>query len=181
MSNIDIAKAYINAVQTGDQAALGNIFHPNVVWHQPGNNKFSGTKNGMAVGEAVIFFDTALALDFDYRCKQAGQLASKMRFLSAPWVGLLETGAWLRNARHANACAHLLAERIADLPDAALIFPVEANAVFLQLPADAMEALRARGWRFYTFIGGGARFMFAWDAQPARVDALIADLRAVAA
>lgn len=48
MSNIDIAKAYINAVQTGDQAALGNIFHPNVVWHQPGNNKFSGTKSGMA-------------------------------------------------------------------------------------------------------------------------------------
>lgn len=138
---------------------------------------FGGTKNGMAVGEAVIFFDTALALDFDYRCKQAGQLASKMRFLSAPWVGLLETGAWLRNARHANACAHLLAERIADLPDAALIFPVEANAVFLQLPADAMEALRARGWRFYTFIGGGARFMFAWDTDMARVEALAADIR----
>ena len=138
---------------------------------------FGGTKNGMAVGEAVIFFDTALALDFDYRCKQAGQLASKMRFLSAPWVGLLETGAWLRNARHANACAHLLAERIADLPDAALIFPVEANAVFLQLPADAMEALRARGWRFYTFIGGGARFMFAWDTDVARVEALAADIR----
>jgi threonine aldolase len=138
---------------------------------------FGGTKNGMAVGEAVIFFDTALALDFDYRCKQAGQLASKMRFLSAPWVGLLETGAWLRNAQHANACALLLADRIADLPDAELIFPVEANAVFLQLPAVAMEALRARGWRFYTFIGGGARFMFAWDTDVARVEALAADIR----
>jgi threonine aldolase len=138
---------------------------------------FGGTKNGMAVGEAVIFFDTALALDFDYRCKQAGQLASKMRFLSAPWVGLLETGAWLRNAQHANACARLLADRIADLPDAELIFPVEANAVFLQLPAVAMEALRARGWRFYTFIGGGARFMFAWDTDVARVEALAADIR----
>lgn len=48
MTNIDIAKAYINAVQTGDQAALGNLLSPQVVWHQPGNNRFSGTKHGMA-------------------------------------------------------------------------------------------------------------------------------------
>ena len=60
---------------------------------------FGGTKNGMAVGEAVLFFDRALAADFDYRCKQAGQLASKMRFLSAPWVGMLESGAWLSQCR----------------------------------------------------------------------------------
>src|SRR5690606_35788002 len=62
---------------------------------------FGGTKNGMAVGEAILFFNRALAEDFEYRCKQAGQLASKMRFLSAPWVGLLETGAWLKYAAHA--------------------------------------------------------------------------------
>ena len=138
---------------------------------------FGGTKNGMAVGEAVVFFDTALAQDFDYRCKQAGQLASKMRFLSAPWVGLLETGAWLRNAQHGNRCARLLAERIADIPEARLIFPIEANAVFLGLPAPALDALRERGWRFYTFIGGGARFMFAWDADVDRVEALAAGIR----
>src|SRR5258707_241148 len=60
---------------------------------------FGGTKNGMAVGEAILFFDPRLAEDFDYRCKQAGQLASKMRFLAAPWLGLLQNGAWLRNAR----------------------------------------------------------------------------------
>src|SRR5690606_38404392 len=71
---------------------------------------FGGTKNGMAVGEAILFFNRTLAEDFEYRCKQAGQLASKMRFLSAPWVGLLETGAWLRYAAHANRCARLLAE-----------------------------------------------------------------------
>ena len=69
---------------------------------------FGGTKNGMAVGEAILFFNRKLAEDFDYRCKQAGQLASKMRFLSAPWVGMLETGAWLRNAEHGNACARRL-------------------------------------------------------------------------
>ncbi len=68
---------------------------------------FGGTKNGMAVGEAILFFNRTLAEDFDYRCKQAGQLASKMRFLSAPWVGLLENDAWLKHARHANHCAQI--------------------------------------------------------------------------
>ncbi|MBO9624193.1 MAG: low specificity L-threonine aldolase [Sphingomonas sp.] len=141
---------------------------------------FGGTKNGMAVGEAVIFFDRALAEDFDYRCKQAGQLASKMRFLSAPWVGMLESGAWLRNAEHGNACARRLAGAIEGLPGVELMFPVEANAVFLTAPEPVLEGLRRRGWRFYTFIGGGARFMFAWDADPARVDALAADIVACA-
>ena len=142
---------------------------------------FGGTKNGMAVGEAVIFFDRALAEDFDYRCKQAGQLASKMRFLAAPWLGLLEGGAWLKNAAHANACAKRLADAVAGLPDFKLMFPVQANAVFLAAGEDRLQALRDRGWRFYTFIGGGARFMFAWDADPARVDALASDIRAVSA
>lgn len=54
MNNIETAKAYIAAVQTGDQAALGNLFDPNVVWHQPGNNAFSGTKNGMAELGAML-------------------------------------------------------------------------------------------------------------------------------
>ncbi|MFZ5747495.1 MAG: threonine aldolase family protein [Pseudomonadota bacterium] len=141
---------------------------------------FGGTKGGMAVGEAVLFFDHALAVDFDYRCKQAGQLASKMRFLSAPWVGMLESGAWLRHARHANDCAQRLARAIAGLPGIAPMFPVEANGVFLRADAAVIDGLRARGWRFYTFIGGGARFMFAWDAQPERVEALAADIRACA-
>jgi len=137
---------------------------------------FGGTKNGMAVGEAVIFFDRALAEDFGYRCKQAGQLASKMRFLSAPWVALLESGAWLRNAQHGNACAQRLAARVANLPEVRLLFPVQANGVFLTAPPAVLDELRRRGWRFYTFIGGGARFMFAWDAQVERVDELAADL-----
>lgn len=141
---------------------------------------FGGTKNGMGVGEAILFFDHALSQDFDYRCKQAGQLASKMRFLAAPWVGVIETGAWLANARHGNACATRLAERIAGLPGIELMFPVEANAVFLRAPEPVLAELRARGWRFYTFIGGGTRFMFAWDADPARVDELAADIRAAA-
>ncbi|PXW66602.1 L-threonine aldolase [Methylobacterium sp. B4] len=138
---------------------------------------FGGTKNGMAVGEAVIFFDPRLAQDFDYRCKQAGQLASKMRYLSAPWVGMLESEAWLSNARHANDCAQRLVRGIADLPGVSLAAPVEANGVFLNLPLPVQEGLRARGWQFYGFIGGAARFMFAWDSDPARVDALARDIR----
>src|SRR6202012_1616627 len=63
---------------------------------------FGGTKQGLCVGEAVVFFDRALSADFAYRCKQAGQLASKMRFLAAPWVGMLESGARLANAERAN-------------------------------------------------------------------------------
>ncbi len=140
---------------------------------------FGGTKNGMAVGEAILFFDHGLAEDFDYRCKQAGQLASKMRFLAAPWIGMLEDGAWLRNAAHANACATALADQVRGLPGASLMFPVQANAVFLKASDAHLDALRSRGWRFYTFIGGGARFMFSWDADLGRVEQLARDLRDV--
>ncbi len=141
---------------------------------------FGGTKNGLAIGEAVIFFDHNLATDFDYRCKQAGQLASKMRFLTAPWIGLLESGAWLSNARHANQCATYFAGKISDIPGVRIASSVDANAVFLLASEQILAALAERGWRFYTFIGGAARFMFAWDTSLARVDALVADLRACA-
>lgn len=142
---------------------------------------FGGTKNGMAIGEAIVFFDHALARDFDYRCKQAGQLASKMRFLSSPWIGMLETGAWQRNAEHANTCARHLCTAIQGLQHAQIMFPVEANAVFLLTDEQRLQQLRERGWRFYTFIGGGARFMFAWDTDLARVDQLAHDIREIMA
>jgi threonine aldolase len=138
---------------------------------------FGGAKNGMAMGEAVLFFDRRLATDFDYRCKQAGQLASKMRFLSAPWVGMLESGAWLRNAEHANRCAQQFAAQVGGIPGVNVAQPVEANAVFVEAPEEILNQLHARGWNFYTFIGGAARFMFAWDSNPDRVDALARDLR----
>ncbi|MDO6459137.1 low specificity L-threonine aldolase [Granulosicoccaceae sp. 1_MG-2023] len=137
---------------------------------------FGGTKNGMAVSEAVIYFDTSLAGDFDFRCKQAGQLASKMRFLAAPWVGLLDSGAWLNNARHGNLCAQRLYDQVAGLDGVSVTFPVESNGVFLALPEAVQEGLRDAGWRFYTFIGGAARFMFAWDTDPALVDELASDI-----
>jgi threonine aldolase len=142
---------------------------------------FGGTKNGMAVSEAVVFFDKALARDFDYRCKQAGQLASKMRFLSAPWTGMLESGAWLKNAAHANRCAALLESRVKDIPGVTLKFPRQANALFLELPDDLPEKLRALGWKFYSFIGaGGARFLCSWETTEAEIDSLAADISKLA-
>ena len=140
---------------------------------------FGGTKNGMAVGEAVVFFNRDLAKEFDYRCKQAGQLCSKMRFLSAPWVGMLKDGAWLKHARHANAMAELLHSLISDLPRVKVLFPRQANAVFAELPPAAIEALRVKGWMFYTFIGqGGCRFMCSWDTTEEDVRTFAADLKA---
>jgi threonine aldolase len=138
---------------------------------------FGGTKNGLPLSDAVIFFQRELAEDFEYRCKQAGQLASKMRFISAPWVGLLQSGAWLNNARHANRMAQLLSDLIIDIPGVRKLFPTQANAVFAELPTAAIDALHAKGWHFYTFIGaGGARLMCAWDTTEESVRALAADI-----
>ena len=141
---------------------------------------FGGTKQGLPVGEAVVFFNRDLAREFEYRCKQAGQLASKMRFLSAGWAGMLKDGAWLRHAAHANAMAARLDAAISPIPGVKKLFPREANSVFAELPLPAIEKLLATGWRFYTFIGaGGCRFMCSWDTQPEDVDAFAADVRAV--
>ncbi len=139
---------------------------------------FGATKNGSQVGEAVVFFDRELAHEFDYRCKQAGQLASKMRFLSAPWVGLLQEGAWLRHARQANAMAELLHNELIQLAEARILFPRQANSGFVDLPLYVISALRKQGWKFYTFIGaGGCRLMCAWDTREEDVRAFVADLK----
>jgi threonine aldolase len=138
-----------------------------------------GAKNGMAIGEAVVFFDRNLADEFEYRCKQAGQLASKMRFISAPWIGMLENGSWLRNAAHANRLARILADALEQIPGVKLMSPCQANAVFAEMPADMTTALRAAGWHFYSFIGtGGARFMCSWQTTEQDVQALISAVQA---
>ncbi|NNM63875.1 MAG: low specificity L-threonine aldolase [Burkholderiales bacterium] len=168
---------FANAVAT-----LG--VHPSEITWRAGVDVlcFGGTKNGLPVGEAVVFFDRDLSADFAWRVKQAGQLASKMRFISAPWVGMLEHNTWLRNARHANAMAQRLYQAIHGLPGVRVMHPPQANAVFAQLPAACIARLHATGWKFYEFIaGGGCRLMCAWDTQPETVDAFAADLAAASA
>jgi threonine aldolase len=138
---------------------------------------FGGTKNGMAVSEAVVFFDKYLAREFDYRCKQAGQLASKMRFLSAPWTGLLKNGAWLKNAGHANRCAALLEKKLTEIPGISIKFPREANAIFIQMPPEIAEGLKDLGWKFYTFIGaGGARLLCSWETSEEEIESIVTDI-----
>ncbi len=141
---------------------------------------FGGTKNGTHVGDAVVFFNRDLAREFEYRCKQAGQLASKMRFMSAPWVGMLKDGAWLRHAKHANAMAERLHGELSKIPGVKILFPRQANAVFAELPMPAINALWEKGWKFYTFIGeGGCRLMCAWDTQPEDVQDFVRDVEHV--
>jgi threonine aldolase len=143
---------------------------------------FGGTKNGLPAGEAIVFFDRALGEEFARRRKQGGQLASKMRFVAAPWVGVLEGGAWLGHAAHANAMARRLSAAIERVPGARLIAPTQANGVFAHLPSTVIAALHARGWRFYVFVGDtGCRFMCAWDTTVEAVDRLAADIHELAA
>lgn len=138
-----------------------------------------GSKNGMALGEAVVFFDRELARDFDYRCKQGGQLASKMRFLSAPWLGMLRDGAWLRHARHANEMAALLEQGLRSVPGVQVCHPVQSNAVFVKLAKEAEEKLHRRGWHFSTGVvsPSESRLMCSWDTTPEDVEDFLADLR----
>ena len=144
---------------------------------------FGGTKNGIGVGEAVVFFNRELAREFDYRCKQGGQLASKMRFLSAPWVGMLQDGAWLRHAGHANAMARRLAAALRPIAGIQISYPVESNAVFAKIPERVVEGAHQRGWRFYTHVGGWeeSRLMCSWDTTAEDVDAFARDLAELAA
>jgi threonine aldolase len=142
---------------------------------------FGGVKNGLGFGEAVLFFDKALASEFEWRVKQAGHLNSKMRLMTAPWVGLLANDVWLKNARHANAMAQRLAQGIAQANGTRLLAPVQSNGVFVELSPAVQQRLRDKGWRFYTFLGEtGCRLMCAWDTTEKTVDRFTADLAAAA-
>ncbi len=140
-----------------------------------------GTKNGLLGAEAVVFFNRELAREFEYRRKQSGQLASKMRFLAAQWIGALETGAWLRYAAHANAMAERLERGLHAVAGVKVIYPRQANAVFAALPQPACDRLHERGWKFYNDVGPdrAARLMCSWDTTEADVDAFVKDVREV--
>jgi threonine aldolase len=136
---------------------------------------FGGTKNGMGMAELVVFFDRSLSDEFAYRCKQAGQLASKMRFMAAPWAAMLADGQWLANAHHANQMASALEAGMRAL-GVEVVFPVEANAVFCRFDPAVRGGLAERGWALYDFIGDATRVMCSWATQTEHLDALLADV-----
>lgn len=134
-----------------------------------------GTKSGMPPTEALVTFDRRLAKRLDARLKQSGQLPSKARFYAAPFVGMLQEGAVLRHAAHANA----MARRLAGLMPYPLTHPVEANAVFVEMDEPARLRLFEAGWQAYRFLDGSVRFMCSWATTAEAVDALGAALRAI--
>jgi threonine aldolase len=110
---------------------------------------FGASKNGALCGEAVVFFDLALAQNFERRRKRAGHLWSKLRYLSCQLLAYLEDDLWLRNARQANAMAARLASGLGAIPGLRMLQPVDANELFLVLPESAVVALEKEHFHFY--------------------------------
>jgi threonine aldolase len=135
-----------------------------------------GTKAGMPPTEAVAIFDRDLARRFDARLKQAGQLPSKGRFYAAPFIGMLEDGAFVRHAAHANA----MATKLAGLMPFKVRHPVEANGLFVEMDEPTLKRLHAAGWFAYRFLDGTVRFMCSWATTPEAVEALGETLKQIA-
>ena len=143
---------------------------------------FGGTKNGLVVGEAVLFLRPELAESFLYTRKQLGQLASKMRFIAAQFDALLTDDLWRRNAAQANSMARRLADAITAMDGVELAQPVEANGVFANLPTPAIGRLREAlpaAMPFYVWdeAAGTVRLMCSWDTSEEDVDRLAEALR----
>jgi threonine aldolase len=112
---------------------------------------FGGTKNGILGGEAVVFFNRELSPDFLYLRKQGMQLASKMRFIAAQFEALLTNDLWRRSAEHANDMARLLEAEVRKIPQVRVVWKVEANGVFAQVPRSAIAKIEER-YFFYPWI-----------------------------
>ncbi len=147
---------------------------------------FGGTKNGALAAEAVIFFDPAVAAGFERRRKRAGQLWSKLRYLSAQLLAMLEQDRWLAHGAAANRMASRLGDGLAAIKGVRLAQPVQANEVFAALPQPMIDGLLARGFEFYPWAvpagetGPGVRLVTSWASTEAEVDAFLAAARGLA-
>ena len=112
---------------------------------------FGGTKNGILGGEAVVFFHPDQSRDFLYLRKQSMQLASKMRFIAAQFEALLTNDLWRRSAEHANRMAGVLERELRRIPEVKIIWKVEANGVFVQIPRHSIEKIKQQ-YFFYVWI-----------------------------
>ena len=120
---------------------------------------FGGTKNGLMGAEAVVFFRPNLAQDFLFVRKQGMQLASKMRYMSAQMEALLTNDLWRRNAEHANRMAQLLEQAIRKIPGIKIVYPVQANGVFAQIPREAIEKIQER---YFFYVWSEAESVVRW-------------------
>jgi threonine aldolase len=131
---------------------------------------FGFVKNGGLNAECVILFRTELANEIAVRRKRAGHLLSKGRYLAAQILAMLEDDLWLENARAANAAA----QKLAQAAPHRLVYPVEANEVFLNVTADEAQRLRALGFDFYDWCSGEIRLVTSWDQKAEDVGRLAA-------
>jgi threonine aldolase len=141
---------------------------------------FGGTKNGMMVGEAIVFFNTELARAFKYRRKQGMQLASKMRFIAAQFDALLSNGLWRRCAAHANRMAALLADELQRIPQVRVTQRVESNGVFAVVPREMIAPLQT-ACPFYVWneATSEVRWMTSFDTTEDDIRGFIAELEKV--
>ena len=120
---------------------------------------FGGTKNGLMGAEAVVFFRPDLAQDFLFVRKQGMQLASKMRYMSAQMEALLTNDLWRRNADHANRMAQLLEQALRKIPGIKIVYPVQANGVFAQIPREAIQRIQER---YFFYVWSEAESVVRW-------------------
>lgn len=141
---------------------------------------FGGTKNGLMFGEAVVLFDKTLSRDFPFIRKQNTQLASKMRYISAQYIALLQDDLWLTNAHTANAMAQRLEKGLRAINGIKLIMPVEANELFFKMPREAIAPLQAI-CRFGTWDESASivRMVASFDTTQEDVDNFIAAAREI--
>jgi threonine aldolase len=144
---------------------------------------FGATKNGAMAAEAVVFFNAELAREFEFRRKRGGHLLSKMRFLSSQLEAYLADGLWLANARHANAMARRLVAGLTALKGTQLLYPVEANEIFVVLPAHMHDALAAGGAQYHPWPSDrpgerAFRLVTAFDTSAADVDRFLSIAKA---
>ena len=136
---------------------------------------FGFVKNGGLNAEALILFRTELAEEIAVRRKRAGHLLSKGRMLAAQILALLDQGLWLENARAANAAA----QTIARAAGGRLVYPVEANEIFVRVSPEEAAALRAHGFDFYDWAPGEIRLVTSWDQAGEPVERLAAAIAAL--
>ena len=141
---------------------------------------FGGTKNGLMMGEAVVLLDTSLNKNFLYRRKQAMQLCSKTRFLAVQFQAYFRHELWRKNAEHANRTAQLLYRSVKGLPQVKIVYPVQANAVFAQLPREVWKKLQEH-YFFYEWDEAAdiVRWMCAFDTTEADIEAFAETLNGI--
>jgi threonine aldolase len=138
---------------------------------------FGATKNGGALCDAIVVFSPEIADSLAVQLRRAGQVWSKMRFASAQLMAYIENGLWLNLAAQSNAAASRIAGAIEGIPGLKLLAPVEANEIFLEMPAAVMNALEADGFQFYRRSATLARLVCRFDVTDEETDALVASLK----